>query len=55
MEVIIQIFSTLLAYVLIVLLKTFYKMGILEIKRGLKYGVDLYYGSGKLAYSFSNV
>ena len=51
--VLIQIFSTLIAYVLIALLKTFYKMSILEIKRGLKHGI----GSNRsvqLVYSFSD-
>ena len=51
----IQIFSTLLAYALIALLKAFYKMGILEIKRSLKYGVDSYHVSVPIAYSSSNV
>ena len=52
--VLIQIFSTLIAYVLIALPKTFYKMSILEIKRSLKYGIDPYYGLRQLAYSFSD-
>jgi len=51
----IQIFSTLIAYVLIALLKAFYKMGILEIKRRLKYGVDPYHVSIPIAYSSSDV
>jgi hypothetical protein len=53
--VLIQIFSTLIAYVLIALLKAFYKMGILEIKRRLKYGVDPYHVSIPIAYSSSDV
>jgi|GEM_PF-3355683 len=40
--VLIQIFSTLIAYVLIALLKAFYKGSILEIKRSLKYCADPY-------------
>jgi hypothetical protein len=53
--VLIQIFSTLMAYVLIALLKTFYKISILKVKRGLKYGIDPCYRSGKPVYSFSDV
>jgi len=53
--VLIQIFSTLIAYVPIALLKAFYKMGILEVKRSLKYGVDPYHRSALIAHSFSDV
>jgi hypothetical protein len=53
--VLIQIFSTLMSYVLIALLKTFYKISILKVKRSLKYGIDPCYRSGKPVYSFSDV
>jgi IS4 transposase len=54
--VLIQIFSTLIAYVLIVLLKTFYGLSILEVKRGLKYGIyPFYHRSVPLVHSFSDI
>jgi len=51
--VLIQIFSSLIAYVLIALLKTFYEMSILEIKRGLKHDIGSN-RSVRLVYSFSD-
>ena len=45
--VLIQIFSTLMAYLLIALLKTFYKISILKVKRSLKYGIDPCYSTDR--------
>lgn len=53
--VLIQIFSTLIACVLIALLKTFYKISILKVKRSLKYGLDPYHRSVPITYFSSDI